>query len=109
MRRANTPAFGIGVGDVGTALIRRVPDIGETFMVKDRWSAHRYRVCAWMRKDSRGQFQFCLRDNAEYICGSGVAGIIRPVADIVIDGKVSWPEAVIEEHRRQAVWLVGRP
>ena len=100
-----------------TALIRRVPDIGETFEA----DGHRYRVTAWLKRAKRQyglaqdvgpdrcKLVFCLRDGAEYVSGAGVCGIIRRVEDVVIIGRVSWREEWIEEARRHAVWLVGKP
>jgi hypothetical protein len=94
-----------------TALIRRVPDIGETFAVQETWWPwpHRYRVTSWLKKDRRGRMVFCLRDQAEYVSGSGVCGIIRRVEDVEIIGRVSWSEELIDEERRHAVRLAGQP
>jgi hypothetical protein len=108
---------------MGTALIRRVPDIGEVFEVQDPWWPwpHRYRVTSWMKRAKRQQgvaqdvgpdnckLVFCLREQAEYVSGSGVAGIIRRVEDVVIIGRVSWSEATIDEERRHAIRLAGQP
>ncbi len=103
------------------ALVRRVPDVGDTFEDGEYPFRHRYRVSCWMKRAKRQygiaqdigpdrcKLVFCLRDQAEYVSGSGVCGIIRRVEDIVIIGRVSWSEEWIEEGRRHAVWLAGQP
>jgi hypothetical protein len=104
-----------------TALIRRVPDVAETFEDGEHPFRHRFRVSSWLKRAKRqyGMAQdvgpdrcklvFCLRDSAEYIGGSGVCGIIRRVEDVVVIGRVSWSEEAIEEARRDAMRLVGEP
>lgn len=103
----------------GTALILRVPDIGETFAITESGWTHRYRVTGWMlraRRQSaiardlgpnRVQLEWCARDAAEYVTGHGVAGTIQRIADVVIDGRVSWPASHIAEARDLALRLVG--
>jgi hypothetical protein len=100
-------------------LIVRVPDIGETFTIADKYSTHRYRVTGWMRQSRRRsliagtfgpdnvQLEWCIRDAAEYITGYGVCGIIRRVGDVQVDGRVSWAPAVLAEEKAQALRLVG--
>jgi hypothetical protein len=105
---------------MGTALIRRVPDIGETFEDGDPPFRHRFRVTSWLKRAKNQhsvaqdvgpdncKLVHCLRDNAEYVAGYGVCGIIRRVEDITIIGRVSWSEEHIEESRQRAVRLVGQ-
>ena len=53
--------------------------------------------------------EFCRRDQAEYVCGAGVAGVIARVRDVVVDGHVDHPGQSREEARRDAEWLAGEP
>ncbi|WP_316196644.1 hypothetical protein [Bradyrhizobium sp. SZCCHNS3053] len=105
---------------MGTALIRRVPDIGETFEVREYPFKHRYRVTSWFKRAKRQhglaqdvgpdrcKLVSCLRDDAEYVGANGVCGIIRRVEDVVITGRVAWTEEMIDEERRYAISLVGQ-
>ncbi|WP_315782287.1 hypothetical protein [Bradyrhizobium sp. SZCCHNPS1003] len=105
---------------MGTALIRRVPDIGETFEDGDPPFRRGFRVSSWLKRAKRqhGMAQdvgpdncklvFCLRDEAEYVSASGVCGIIRRVEDVVITGRVPWSEEWIQESRSLAIRLVGK-
>jgi hypothetical protein len=52
---------------------------------------------------------FCRREEAEYVCGAGVAGVIVRVSDVVVDGHVDFPGKSREEARRDAEWLAGEP
>jgi hypothetical protein len=106
----------------GTALIRRIPDVGETFTITDRWSKQRYRVEGWLKRTpsphrpsiatecgpDRVRLMFCLRDEAEYVHGYGVCGCIVRIDDVVVDGKVSWPESEIEQMRLSAILFAGQ-
>lgn len=106
---------------MASALIRRVPDVGETFEDGEPPFRHRFRVSCWLKRATRQygvaqdvgpdncKLVFCLRDEAEYVSGSGVCGIIRRIEDVVVIGRVSWSEALIDEARRHAVRLVGKP
>lgn len=103
------------------AIMRRVPAIGETFAYGSGISGpHRYRVSSWLCRAARApiwasdhgpdrcKLRFCLRDEAEYVGGSGICGIICRVADVTIDGAVSWPPHILFEETQHAVWLAGQ-
>jgi hypothetical protein len=49
----------------------------------------------------------CGQDEAEYVCGVGVAGCIARLADIEVLGPVAWPLAQLDEAREQAERLAG--
>lgn len=51
--------------------------------------------------------EFCLRGQAEYVGGSGVAGTIQRVRDITVDGRVPWSEELLADARRHAIALAG--
>lgn len=99
-----------------TAVMLRVPDIGEVF--ED--GGHRFRVTGWLKRNARNSFWaqeigpdrckliFCSRDDAEYISGYGVSGIIRRIGDVEIFDRINWPEAWIAELRQAQALLVGR-
>jgi hypothetical protein len=95
----------------------RVPDIGDTFTeVEEGWPYPRsYRVDGWLKRADRGPtfgpdncpLMFCTQDEAEYVTGYGVGGVIRRVTDVTIDGRVDWSEEHIAEHRRSFERLIG--
>lgn len=51
---------------------------------------------------------FCLRKEAEYVEGVGVAGTIVRVSDLVITGTVDWPPETLEREREHAIRLAGQ-
>lgn len=53
--------------------------------------------------------EFCHREEAEYVCGTGVAGTIQRVSDVTVTGRVNWPEETFEEERRHADMFAGEP
>lgn len=53
--------------------------------------------------------EFCRRDQAEYVCGAGIAGVIVRVRDVVVDGHVDFPGESREDARRHAEVLAGEP
>lgn len=111
------------------------PDIGDLFTHDGRL----YRVDAWLKdmampeapawnrsphRDRLGEILyeaqqrvgpdrkrvvFCIREEAEYVSGSGVAGCIVRVSDVTVTGRVDWPEDLFEYARQEAAHLVGRP
>lgn len=52
------------------------------------------------RKDKMIRVISCLRDEAEFIGGSGVGGCISPLDDVIITGRVNWEDRTIARHRR---------
>jgi hypothetical protein len=94
-----------------------VPDIGDTFTeIDEGWPIPRgYRVEGWLKRTERGRkvgpdncpLVFCSREEAEYVSGYGICGVIRRVADVVIDGRVSWSEEHLKGHRRRFALLIG--
>ena len=42
----------------------------------------------------------CTREEAEFVTGSGVCGVIWPVRNATVVGKVSWDEAKIDQARQ---------
>lgn len=109
--------------------VRRVPDIGETFIHQGR----HYRVSAWLRaapppKPRPGQrawinallwstqqdcgprnekLMFCLREHAQYVEGVGVGGEIVAVEDVVVTGRVDWSEELLQSERFGAILMAG--
>lgn len=57
----------------------------------------------------RVPLEWCLREDAEYVSGYGVAGTIQRIADITVTGRVSWDESTIAYHREHAIALAGEP
>lgn len=53
--------------------------------------------------------EWCHREDAEYVEGAGVGGIIQRVADVTVTGRVSWDEKTIQEYRDLANSLAGEP
>jgi hypothetical protein len=115
-----------------------IPDVGDTFTREGRQGAEHYRVTGWLRRRSprnpdpdpqveelmaslsekfprRGAgpdnvpLEFCLREQAEYVCGAGVCGVIMRVCDVRVDGRVPWPRDLLDGARRHAEVLAGEP
>jgi hypothetical protein len=96
------------------------PDVGDLF----EHDGQRFRVTSWLKAlpecaDLRESTQqrcgpdnkrlvWCTREDAEYVAGYGVCGIIVRVADVIVTGRVGWPEEVIDRERDQALMLVGK-
>ncbi|MBS3648761.1 hypothetical protein KEU06_08980 [Pseudaminobacter sp. 19-2017] len=40
---------------------------------------------------------WCDETQAEYVCGSGVAGCCYPIEDVVVVGRVKWKQSMIDE------------
>jgi hypothetical protein len=55
----------------------------------------------------RVRLVFCLREEAEYVSASGIAGCIVRVRDVVVSGRVPWAEDVIDRQRRIALAVIG--
>lgn len=53
--------------------------------------------------------EHCRREEAEYVSGYGVGGTIVRVRDVVVDGRVPWDEATLQEGRDRANFLAGEP
>jgi hypothetical protein len=53
--------------------------------------------------------EYCHREEAEYVHGYGVAGIIIRCCDVAVDGRVDWDEKHIQKCRDQANQLAGEP
>lgn len=101
---------------------RIIPDIGDTFAhdfglgdgnVYDRT----FRVSGWLKRATGGgrkvgpdncPLEFCPRDEAEYVSGSGVCGVILRAADVTIIGRVSWSGSVLAEERKGFNLLIGQ-
>lgn len=49
----------------------------------------------------------CRREEAEYLEGVGVCGVIVRVSDVHVDGHVSWPEERLASERHLAELLIG--
>ena len=49
----------------------------------------------------------CRRDEAEYVEGVGVCGVIVRVSDVHADGRVDWPEELLASARHHAELLIG--
>lgn len=112
------------------AALAGVPDVGDTFTYCDKFGGeHGYRVTCWLRRrpprtphpdpaveemiqelarrypprghgPDRVPLVFCRREEAEYVGGAGVAGIIVRVSDVRVTGRVNWlPEHIADERR----------
>jgi hypothetical protein len=57
----------------------------------------------------RVPLEWCYREEAEYVCGYGVAGTIERVQDLRLIGRVSWAERLIDNERAHANALAGEP
>jgi hypothetical protein len=53
------------------------------------------------------KLQCCVCEEAMYVMGSGIAGVIAPIEDIVVTGMVNWPEERIKEAEERAARRVG--
>lgn len=53
------------------------------------------------------RLMWCTREEAEYVCCSGVAGGIFPINEVTISGRVSWSEEMINDLRSSALRKVG--
>lgn len=80
-----------------------IPNVGDTF----RYDNHRFRVTGWLKKNHREKYIHCHRSEAQFISGSGVCGVVLPVSEVVVDGRVNWPDERIAEERHRAERLVG--
>lgn len=110
------------------------PDVGDTFTHNDR----RYRVDGWLKRMARPEppawdrsphkdmlddllyesqqrlgpdrerLIGCVREEAEYVSGYGIAGCIVRVTDVRVTGRVDWSEAEFEHARHMAAYMVGR-
>lgn len=110
------------------ALVRWVPDIGDIIQLRhdDYYlGPQRWRVTGFMRtytppprkkptsfadvldelledqflEKGKTRLQWCLRSEAEYVTGSGVAGCCHLISDIIKVGTVNWSRHQIEEAR----------
>lgn len=97
------------------------PDIGDTF-TRD---GSTYAVIGWLRRvkfeplpaelaDLFGELParepllaFCPREQAEFVAGRGVCGLVVPVDEVAVTGTASWSDEVREQIRRTAQMLVG--
>jgi hypothetical protein len=50
---------------------------------------------------------WCIREEAEYVCGAGVCGVLWRIADCEVIGRVKWTEESIASERNHALCLVG--
>jgi hypothetical protein len=53
--------------------------------------------------------EFCLPEQAEYVCGAGVGGCIVRVSEVTVDGRVPWPAGHLAAARESALKLAGEP
>ncbi|MEU4576081.1 hypothetical protein [Nonomuraea sp. NPDC023979] len=92
------------------------PDIGDTFTRDGR----SYRVTGWLKRSERTgalarrlgpdscPLQFCARDEAQYVSGYGICGVIVRVGDVVVTGRVPWTEDALASDRALAARLAGQ-
>lgn len=103
--------------------LRIVPDIGDTFQRPG--FAGVFAVVGWLKgvplegppSELAGLFadqppsepllMFCVREDAEFVVGHGVCGVIAPVGEVEVTGRCGWPETHVEHARARAVSLVG--
>ena len=56
-------------------------------------------------EESTGQemrMEFCLREFATHVCGSGIAGCVAPISKIRVTGMVQWSAEALAEAREHA-------
>jgi hypothetical protein len=53
--------------------------------------------------------EFCHREEAEYVSGVGVGGVIARLDEITLTGRVPWSEELIRQERDHANQLAGEP
>lgn len=53
----------------------------------------------------RIKLRFCLPDEATFVAGSGVCGVVARITDIVVTGTVSWSEQCLAEAQAEAYRL----
>jgi hypothetical protein len=58
---------------------------------------------------NRTRVVFCVREEAQYVAASGIAGRIVRVEDVKVTGRVDWPEEMFDHLRHEAAHLIGRP
>jgi hypothetical protein len=92
-----------------------VPEIGDTFVHDGRG----YFVDAWLKRadaDSAAEpvgpdrcpLVFCTRDEAGYVSGRGVSGVLLRVSDVQVSGRMPWGEGILAVARGAALGLVGQ-
>jgi hypothetical protein len=54
------------------------------------------------------KMEFCLREFATHVCGSGIAGCVAPISKIRVTGMVRWSEEALAEARSHARRLALR-
>jgi hypothetical protein len=92
-----------------------IPDIGDTFP----HDGHKFRVSGWLKPAPRRPLSrnvgpdhcplmFCARDEAVYVSGSGVCGVIVRVADVEVIGRVNWSPEALDQARNRAQRLIGQ-
>jgi hypothetical protein len=92
-----------------------VPDIGDLF----EYDGHTFRVSGWLKPAARRlasrdvgpdrcPLVFCARDEAVYLSGSGVCGVIVRVTDVEVTGRVDWSEESFARAHKSAELLIGR-
>jgi len=102
----------------------KAPDVGVVF----EYNGNRYRVNSWLKKIDIPQsehwidkilfesvyqrnskkFVWCSREEAMYVSGSGVCGCLVSLDKIKIVGKVTWTKKILTDHRKHAIWLIGK-
>jgi hypothetical protein len=50
---------------------------------------------------------FCRREEAVYIGGTGICGVIAYIRDVALTGRVNWPEERLAEAREHAERFAG--
>lgn len=116
------------------AVLRGIPDIGDTFTVAGIMAPEHYVVTSyfkrWVRPPVAEHLRdlveemdrkyppaghgpdnvplvFCRREEAEYVGGRGVAGRIMRIEDVHVDGRVGWSEEHLAEERQMVELAAG--
>lgn len=66
----------------------------------------------WKRTEPASKeqvFEFCRPSVATHVCGSGIAGCIAPISEIVVTGMVAWSEEQLDEAHRSAMHFADTP
>jgi len=50
---------------------------------------------------------FCARQDATHVSGYGVCGVILPLYEVIVDGRVRWADELLDSERRHAELLIG--
>lgn len=116
-------------------LVNPVPEIGDTFKLKDESDDHQWRCNGYIKlvvpetmmvkgeslgailtnklietaaKKNGKMLVWCEKEEATHVTGVGVAGITAKISDIIVTGRVPWDEETIQSEIELHRRLIGR-